>query len=225
MRFLLLAVLAAIAIPVMAQRTARPPGIISSLHALDSSVAARPGSALVSLPQFIPGIVLDIRYATPHNFTGKSQYTQDAAWLRLHPAQALRQVQEALHKKGLSLKIYDAYRPYSVTCALWAATAQKRYVANPRRGSHHNRATAVDLTIIDLKTGRELDMGTGFDNFTDSAHHSFTALPPQVLANRRLLRSLMWQNGFTYVPTEWWHYHWRVKDFPLLDIPFEQLHP
>ncbi|GAA4462470.1 M15 family metallopeptidase [Nemorincola caseinilytica] len=200
----------------------RPPAI-TTRAALNTTTATDPGKEMVPLRQVIPGILLDIRYATPNNFTGRPQYKKAAAYMRRRPAEALKKVQEELAKKGLCLKIYDAYRPYSVTVALWNATTDKRYVANPRRGSHHNRGIAADLTLADLRTGRELDMGTGFDNFTDSAHHAFAALPAQVLANRRLLKGLMWKHGFNFVPTEWWHYHWRDKNYEVLDIDLAEL--
>lgn len=206
-----------------AQTTPAGLKVVSSKALLQQAVRADSNAALASLPQAIPGIVLDIRYATRHNFTGAAQYKKPAAWMRRRPAMALKEVQAELNKKGLGLKIYDAYRPYSVSLALWNAAPDKRYVANPRRGSHHNRGIAIDLTIIDLRTGHELDMGTAFDNFTDTAHHNFTALPPQVLANRHLLKNLMWKHGFNYVPTEWWHYHWRDKNYDVLDLDFSQL--
>lgn len=197
--------------------------LINSPNALRASINADGSKKVVSLTRLIPGLVTDFRYATTNNFTKKVLYTHPAAYMRMAPALALKQVQEELNKKGLALKIYDAYRPFSVTCRLWQDIPDKRYVANPRKGSQHNRAIAADLTIIDLKTSKELDMGTGFDNFTDSAHHSFTALPASVLANRRLLKYTMWKHGFNFVPTEWWHYHWRNKDFEVLDISFDDL--
>lgn len=201
----------------------KTPKTISSTSELRRTIIADSNATLVSLPQFIPGIVLDIRYATANNFTHKQHYHEPAAYMRLPVAKALKKVQADLSKKGMALKIYDAYRPYSVSVSLWHAAPDKRYVANPRRGSHHNRAIAVDLTIIDARTGKELNMGTAFDSFTDTAHHSFTALPADVLANRRLLKNLMWKHGFNFVPTEWWHYHWRDKHYDVLDIPFENL--
>jgi len=137
----------------------------------------------------------------------------------------LQQVQAELSRKGLALKIFDAFRPFSVTCRMWTLVKDKRYVANPMQGSYHNRGLAVDLTIIDLKTGKELDMGTAYDNFTDSAHHSFTHLPPQVLANREMLKNLMHAHGFRIFPTEWWHYHWRNNDdrYEVIDLGFDDL--
>ena len=100
----------------------------------------------------------------------------------------------------------------------------ERYVANPANGSGHNRGIAVDLTIIDLKTGKELNMGTGFDNFTDSAHHSFTNLPKEILQNRNLLKTTMEKYGFKLFETEWWHYFLADGDkYEVLDIDFKKL--
>jgi len=197
--------------------------VITTPSALAESIKAYPEAAFVSLQRHIPGILIDLRYATTHNFTHKALYRQPEALLRKLPADALRKVQEELKKKGLGLKIYDAYRPFSVSCILWQLATDKRYVANPKRGSHHNRGTALDLTIIHLSTGKELNMGTDFDNFTDSAHHSFLHLPPEVLANRRLLKNIMWKHGFNFVPTEWWHYHWRDKNYAILDLDFDSI--
>ena len=97
-------------------------------------------------------------------------------------------------------------------------------MANPAKGSGHNRGIAVDLTIVDLQTKKELDMGTGFDNFSDTAHHSFTSLPKQVLQNRKLLRDEMVAQGFVPLDTEWWHYALpNAGRYPLLNIPFKKL--
>lgn len=146
------------------------------------------------------------------------------SFLRMPAARALARVQQELAAQGLGLKIFDAYRPYSVTVKFWELVKDERYVANPAKGSGHNRGIAVDLTIIDLQTGRELDMGTGFDNFTDTAHQSFTDLPSTVLENRRLLRTVMEKYGFVALETEWWHYYLRDgAHFELLDIPFKKL--
>lgn len=197
--------------------------VVRSGAELRKAVAANASMAFVSLPEFIPGIVLDVRYATANNFTKHVLYPHPAAWLRVKPAEALRKVQAELATKGLGLKVYDAYRPFTITCSLWHYTTDRRYTASPRKGSHHNRGLALDITIIDLRTGNELPMGTSYDNFTDSAHHAFTKLPADVLANRRLLKGLMWKHGFNFIPTEWWHYHWRDKNYDVLDIPFDEL--
>ena len=145
-------------------------------------------------------------------------------FLRVQPAAALARVQNSLREKGYGLKIFDAYRPYSVTVSFWEMVHDERYVANPDKGSGHNRGLAVDLTIVELATGHELDMGTGFDNFTDTAHHNFTQLPAVVLENRKLLNDLMISNGFKPFATEWWHYAWpNNRNYEVLDLSFKAL--
>jgi len=176
---------------------------------------------MIELKNTIPQLVLDLRYATTNNFMHRRMYpakTNDT-YLRLPAAKALLQVQQELNTKDYGLKIFDAYRPYSITVEFWELVHDERYVADPKKGSGHNRGIAVDLTIIDLKTGKELNMGTGFDNFTDSAYHNFTALPKEILANRRLLKETMEKHGFVKFDTEWWHYSWpHPEKFEVLDF-------
>ncbi|MCF3108565.1 M15 family metallopeptidase [Niabella sp. CC-SYL272] len=180
---------------------------------------------LVELKTKIPGMVYDLRYATTDNFMHRLMYPRNThvTFLRKPAAEALAAVQAALKPEGLGLKIFDAYRPFSVSEKFWELVKDERYVANPAKGSNHNRGTAVDLTLIDLKTGRELPMGTGFDNFTDTAHHSFTALPPQVLRNRERLKNVMQMHGFKPLDSEWWHYTYATGAFDVLDLSFKQL--
>ena len=162
---------------------------------------------MVRLKKLLPGLLLELHYASTDNFLRRKLYTTPAdAYMRLPAALALAAVQKELHKKCLGLKIFDAYRPYGITEKIWEAVKDERYAANPATGSGHNRGIAVDLTIIDLKTGKALNMGTGFDNFTDSAHHNFNRLPKEVLANRILLKTIMEKYGFIALDTEWWHY-------------------
>lgn len=108
--------------------------------------------------------------------------------------------------------------------SFWDLVQDERYVANPSRGSNHNRGMAIDLTIIELSTGRELDMGTGFDNFSDTAHHPFKNLPAQVLNNRELLKTVMQKHGFEPYTEEWWHYTFKSStSFEVLNIPLKKL--
>ena len=180
---------------------------------------------MVELKGICSGIIYDLRYATPNNFTGRQLYKKgDKTYLRLKPAEALRKVQEELSGKGLGLKVFDAYRPYAATVKMWNLVKDERYVANPSKGSGHNRGLAIDLTIIHLNTKEELDMGTGFDNFTDSAHHDFKELPENVLENRMLLKGIMEKYGFTSLETEWWHYYWpNNRKYDVLNIGFQKL--
>ena len=199
--------------------------VINSKEELRAEIKKDPARNLVELKKVVPGLMVDMPYATVHNFTRSVLYYHPVAYMRVGPAGALQKVQAELNKQGLGLKVFDAFRPFSVTCRMWKLVRDKRYVANPRQGSYHNRGLAVDLTIIDLKTGKELDMGTGFDNFTDTAHHSFMQLPEQVLANRRLLKGLMHKYGFVIFPTEWWHYHFHNDNdrYDVIDLSFEDL--
>jgi zinc D-Ala-D-Ala dipeptidase len=107
---------------------------------------------------------------------------------------------------------------------MWEPVQDDRYAADPKKGSGHNRGTAADLTIIYLSTGKELPMGTGFDNFSDTAHHNFTGLPAEVLKNRALLKKTMEENGFKALDTEWWHYSLpNAKEYELLNLSFAAL--
>ncbi|WP_460568415.1 M15 family metallopeptidase [Flaviaesturariibacter terrae] len=181
---------------------------------------------MVELHAISPSIVYDLRYASASNFMGRKLYEQGTnTYLRLLPARALAAVQDSLRVLGLGVKIFDAYRPYAVTQRMWELVHDERYVADPAKGSGHNRGLAVDLTLVSLQNGKELPMGTGFDNFSDSAHSDFKNLPPAVLRNRALLRAVMEHFGFTVLPTEWWHFYWpNDRNYDVLDLPFRKLH-
>jgi len=203
----------------------RPP-VTDKADVYRALVKKDPSKRMMELKNFIPGIVYDLRYATTNNFMHRLMYPENTTitFMRLPAAEALQKVQNELNENGLGLKIFDAYRPYSVTVKFWELVHDERYVANPSKGSGHNRGIAVDLTIINLKTGRELDMGTGFDNFTDTAHQTFTNLPEEILQNRGLLRSTMEKYGFKALDTEWWHFFLNNgTTFEILDIDFKKL--
>jgi D-alanyl-D-alanine dipeptidase len=200
--------------------------VIQSATEYSATVKADSNQQLVNLQSIIPNIVLDLRYATQNNFVGKIMYAERPSFtfMRLPAARALARVQKELNQQGLGLKIFDAYRPYSVTEKFWELIHDERYVANPAKGSGHNRGIAVDLTIVRLKTGEELHMPTGFDNFTDSAHHDFNGLPEEVLKNRKLLRETMEKYGFVAFPTEWWHYSLpEPEKYEVMDLGFGEL--
>lgn len=181
---------------------------------------------MAELKKLAPNIMYDLRYAGNKNFVHRAMYPRNThhTYLRLAPAHALADVQHELNKLGYGLKIFDAYRPYSVTVTFWELIKDDRYVADPSKGSGHNRGLATDLTIVHLGTGHELDMGTGFDNFTDSAHHNFSQLSAEVLQNRKLLLSTMVRHGFQPFDTEWWHYAWPDdRGYEVMDISFKDL--
>jgi len=178
---------------------------------------------MVSLRDFLPSATLDLRYATRENFTGQKLYSKgNQTFVRVAVGYALKKVQEELGAKGYTLKIWDAYRPYAVTKKMWELIGDERYVANPAKGSGHNRGLAIDLTL--LKDGKELNMGTGFDNFSDTAHHDFKNLPDDILQNRKLLKTTMEKHGFRALDTEWWHYSWpNDHNYDVLDLSFKDL--
>lgn len=178
------------------------------------------------LTDLISDLQYDLRYASTNNFVQKIMYPTNTnyTFLRLAPAKALDSVQQELKQKGYGLKIFDAYRPYAVSVAFWDLVKDERYVANPAKGSGHNRGIAIDLTIINKETGGAFDMGTDFDNFTDTAHHNFLQLPAAVLENRKLLKTTMEKYGFKALSTEWWHYSFpNTRDYDVLDLSFKEL--
>ena len=200
--------------------------VVSSWKEYARQVLHDPEKKMIELRTLIPGLRYDLRYAGNNNFMQRQMYPAGthSTFLRAPVAEALSRVDAELKEKGLGLKIFDAYRPYSVTVAFWELVHDERYVANPSRGSGHNRGLAVDLTLVDRQTGAELPMGTGFDNFTDTAHADFTALPDNVLNNRKLLTSTMEKYGFRVLQTEWWHFYFPGNDrFEVLDISFRKL--
>lgn len=199
--------------------------VIKDTKTFNSTIQYNSSKQMVDIKKLIPNIILDIRYATTNNFMHSKLYPAiTTTYLRLPAAKALQLVQQELNKIGLGLKIYDAYRPYSVTEKMWEPIKDDRYVADPKGGSGHNRGTSIDLTIINLNTNQELQMGTGYDNFSDTAHQTFTALPLEILQNRNLLKNIMEKNGFKALETEWWHFSiTNAKDFELLDIPFKKI--
>jgi len=183
-----------------------------------------PNKRLVDVQQRVPGIVTDVRYATSDNFMHQQLYPVAVVFLRRPPAEALRDVQADLATRGLGLKVFDGYRPYRVTVRMWEPIRNPDFVADPAMGSRHNRGAAVDLTIIDRATGRELTMPTPYDDFTVRARQDYAELPAEVIANRALLRDVMTRHGFDPLPTEWWHFDYRGwQKFELMDVPLEEL--
>ncbi len=182
---------------------------------------AQTDTNLVFLGDVDSTIVTDVRYATVNNFTHQVLYPTAKVYLRKIVAEHLALVNNYVKEKySLRLKVFDGYRPLSVQKKMWKIVPDSRYVANPKNGSRHNRGAAVDLTLID-STGKELDMGTGFDNFTEKAHYNSQDLTERQKENRKLLRDAMMKFGFEPLSTEWWHfdYHgWRK--FNILDKVF-----
>lgn len=193
-------------------------------EAYQKSVQADPDKTLIDLAEYIPGIVLDIRYATTNNFTGEKIYDEAKAYARKPVAEALRKAQAELKKQGLGIKIFDGYRPYRATVKFYEVYGDTTYVASPYRGSRHNRGCAIDMTLVDLKTGKELKMPTGYDAFTKKAWPSTPVTDPEIAGNRKLLIEVMDKVGFRVNSSEWWHFDFRGwKNFEILDIDFSEL--
>lgn len=188
------------------------------------TIKLNPEKELIDLQKFIPDIVLDIRYATENNFTGEQIYTLAKAYARKPVAEALKKIQADLKTQGLGVKIFDAYRPYKATVKFYEVYRDTTYVASPYRGSRHNRGCALDLTIINLKTGEELKMPTGYDSFTKAAWPTTPVADPLIRKNRELLIKAMQKHGFRVNSSEWWHFDFiGWKKFEVLDIDFEEL--
>lgn len=162
-------------------------------------------------------IIMDLRYATTNNFVDTQMYECGRCFLRPEVAEAIVDIHQQLQATGYGLKMYDCYRPRPVQWALWRKVPDPRYVADPRKGSMHNRGSAVDLTIVDAR-GEELDMGTDFDFFGKRAYHAYRELPDTILQNRKLLKTTMEENGFSAIRTEWWHYSFKAKSYALSDM-------
>ena len=198
--------------------------IIDNVESYNALVREKRENRLVDLEKYIPGIRLDIRYATPNNFTGTQVYTMPKAYLVKEAAKALRKAQRELRKEGLGFVIYDAYRPYAATFYFREVYHDTTFVASPTTGSIHNRGCAVDLALVHIKTGENLVMPTEFDNFTEKASADYPDITAEQLANREKLRGVMEKHGFIINSDEWWHYNLKDnKRFPLLDISFEEL--
>jgi D-alanyl-D-alanine dipeptidase len=199
--------------------TTHPP-VVNSMAEYDRLVAADPDKRLVE----ITDIARDVRYATTDNFMHQKLYPVAKVFVRRPAAIALHDVERELAREGLGLKLFDGYRPYRVTVRMWKPIRNPDFVADPAKGSRHNRGAAVDLTLIDLRTGSEVPMPTGYDAFTAKARQDFNDLPAEAIANRAKLRDVMTRHGFDPLPSEWWHFDFRGwEKFELLDLPLEKL--
>ncbi len=182
---------------------------------------AQTDSSFVVLQDVDSLILFDVRYATPNNFTHRVLYPDSTIYLRRVVADSLSKANRFLIKHfHLRIKIFDGFRPLKIQQEMWKIFPDEKYVADPSRGSRHNRGAAVDVTIVDFYN-RELDMGTGFDDFTEKAHYGYSGLSLLEKLNRRLLRSTMEKFGFQPLQSEWWHFDFKGwQKFPLrYDFP------
>jgi D-alanyl-D-alanine dipeptidase len=183
-------------------------------------------SELADLAKLDGRIKLEIRYATTENFLSTPVYTSARAFLQRPAADALLRAHRELMKQGYGLLIFDGYRPWYVTKIFWDATPPDKheFVANPAKGSRHNRGCAVDLTIYDLKTGREVEMPGGYDEMSKRSYPTYNGGTEEQRSRRDLLRSAMEKQGFNVNEAEWWHFDYRdSRHYAIQNVPFEEI--
>jgi len=171
-------------------------------------------------------IKLDIRYARSDNFVGRPVYSEARAFLQPIAAEAVLRVHQKLKQKNLGLVIFDGYRPWSVTKLFWEVVRldQRKFVADPQKGSKHNRGCAIDLSIYNLETGSLLEMPSDFDEFTERAAPDYTGGTPKETANRDLLIKFMEAEDFIVNPNEWWHFdHKDWEEYEISDVSFQEI--
>ncbi|MFH5836919.1 M15 family metallopeptidase [Proteiniclasticum sp. C24MP] len=164
---------------------------------------------------------IDLRYATEDNFTGQRVYPADApALLTLDTALKLKRANERFEKDGYRIRIWDGYRPKSVQEIFWELVPDPRYVADPAKGSIHNRGASVDITLEDLQ-GNELEMPTAYDDFSEKASRNYQGSSATARENMLYLTRIMEESGFTGLSSEWWHFDDKSRTYPLLDVDFQ----
>jgi len=163
-------------------------------------------TTFVNLRDYSQDFAYDMKYATSDNFLKARVYDCAECYLRLKTVTALIDANKKFRKKGYRIKIFDCYRPLDIQKKMWAIVSDPQYVANPAKGSIHNRGGAVDITLVNLQ-GVELEMGTSFDFFGKEAAHNYKNLSNKVKRNRKLLKSVMISSGFNPFDSEWWHYN------------------
>ena len=181
----------------------------------------RGSELLVDFAKLHPAAILDIRYATSNNFTHHQVYPAARCLLRRCAAERLAAAAVEFESMGLRLKVFDCYRPLSVQRRFWELVPDERYVADPAKGSRHNRGAAVDVSLTD-SSGRDLPMPTGYDDFSARAHRDWAGAPSEAAKNRALLERVMARHGFAGLATEWWHFDaqgW--ENYPIEDVPLE----
>ena len=181
---------------------------------------------LVELIRLDPSLRLDVRYATSNNFVGRPVYAEGRAFLQRPAAEALVRAGKALRTKGYGLLIFDGYRPWAVTRLFWDSVPEDKraFVADPSKGSKHNRGCAVDLSLYALATGLEVEMPSAYDEMSERAHPDYAGGSAASRNARDLLRAAMEAQGFTVETNEWWHFNYKDwPRYPILDIPFADI--
>jgi zinc D-Ala-D-Ala dipeptidase len=200
----------------------------TSAGSLPQQARAKRPADLVEIVRIEPSIALDIRYATNNNFLGRPVYTQARAFLQRDAATALQKAHLALRPHGFGIVVFDAYRPWSVTKEFWESVDDQArragFVAKPSDGSRHNRGCAVDASLFDLRSGKQVAMPSEYDEFSARAYPDYTGANGESITARNLLIRTMKQAGFAVLYNEWWHFDYRDwQDYALMDVSFESL--
>ncbi len=161
--------------------------------------------ALIEITEDSHNVILDLKYATEDNFTGTPVYAKAHCYLHQEAEELLRSAIKIAETLGYRFRIFDAFRPSEAQWALWNHTPDPEFLADPRRGSPHSRGAAIDLTLVD-EEGNDLEMGTGFDEFTPLSHHGNPGISELAQKNRILLMGIMTTAGWDFYRNEWWHY-------------------
>lgn len=183
---------------------------------------------LVELTTLERTFKLDVRYASARNFVGRPVYDQARVFLQRPAAEALVRAQHVLRAQGYGLLLFDGYRPWRVTKLFWDVTPPEKraFVADPAQGSRHNRGCAVDLSLYDLGSGREVEMPSAYDEMSERAAADYAGGSAEARARRDLLRRVLAAEGFEVLANEWWHFDYQDwRRYPLLDVPFEAIKP
>ncbi len=183
--------------------------VVNDVEIYQKIVRANPDNELIDLKKFIPDARFDVKYATSDNLIGRPLYPAAEVFLRKPAALALKKAHKSLKKQGLGLMFHDGYRPYEVTVIFYETIKDTTFVADPHKGSRHNRGMAIDLTLFDLKTGKALSMPSGYDETTPRSFHSYMEADSASLAHREILKNALTAVGFEIYPWEWWHYDFK----------------
>ncbi len=177
--------------------------IVKKTKSIEKTIA---DTSFVRLKSYSKDFIFDLKYATSDNFLKTKVYDCAECYLRFKTVKKLIAINGILKEQGLKIKLFDCYRPLDVQKKMWKLVPNTNYVADPKKGSIHNRGCAVDLTLVNLK-GVPLDMGTEFDFFGEQANHDYQNLSDLVKSNRKILKNVMLTNGFKSINSEWWHYN------------------
>ncbi len=182
--------------------------LLSKSLSINQKVVAINDTVFVDIKDFDATFVLDMKYATTSNFLKTKVYECASCYLRYKTVVKLLKISKILSQQGVKIKLFDCYRPLDVQKKMWRLVSNPNYVANPAKGSIHNKGCAIDMTLVDA-SGADFDMGTPFDFFGIEASHNYQKMPDNVKNNRIFLKNIMLSNGFEAFDSEWWHYNLR----------------